>query len=144
MPYLARHAGHAVPNSSLQNHAATNACAQCEHAEIIDMHPGSQPLLSETGGIGIILEDHRRTQPSFDLFFHWVVTPVRKIARFTHHSSLQVDDPRHYNSNSDQSARRAKPIAQIANAIAHLIDDLVTSAGYFSVTADFFQRCAIY
>src|SRR5438045_7257160 len=107
------------------------------------MYASSQPLFSQARGVGIIFEHHRCAQPALDLLFDGVIAPVWKILSLTYHSSMQVDNPGHSDSDPGQSIGGAEFVDQTANTIAHLIDDMITPADHFSLTGDFLHQRAI-
>ena len=79
MAQLARHAAHAMPDFSIQHDAAAHAGTQGQHADAVVVARRSLPLFAQRGGVGVILQDDRRTQPALDFRAHRAISPVRQI-----------------------------------------------------------------
>jgi hypothetical protein len=57
---LACHAIHAVPDFSFEDDAAADSGSQRDHSHVVDAAGGTQPLLAESGNVGVVFEDDAR------------------------------------------------------------------------------------
>ena len=55
---FAGHPGHAMPDAALQNDSAAHAGSKGDHAHVVNIGSGSQPLFAQRGRIGVVFQDY--------------------------------------------------------------------------------------
>ena len=76
---LACHPQHSMPGPAIDHKTAANAGAQRDHAEVFNMLPRAQPFFTYRGAVSVIFQDHRSTQPHFQIVAHRISAPVREV-----------------------------------------------------------------
>ena len=76
---LTGHAGHAVPQRSFDNDAATDARSQRQHARTIVLARGTEPEFAHSGRIRIVFQDDLGAQPALNLLADGIVIPPGQV-----------------------------------------------------------------
>ena len=143
MTEFAGHAGHAVPDASLQHDTAAHPGAQGDHADIIHGAGRAQPLFSQGRGIGVILKNDGGAQSPLNLLLDRIILPAGQVGRFAQHAALHVNDSRHADANPRKVPSVAKLSDQLADGLRHLEDYLVAPARDLRARSDFFQDITV-
>jgi hypothetical protein len=88
---FARHAKNAVPWFPIDDKSTTYSRSQRNHAKIVNMASGSQPLLSQRGAVGIVVKEYWGIQAASQVVSRIVGLPTRQICRRVEPSAFHVD-----------------------------------------------------
>src|SRR5579864_4953684 len=125
-----------MPGSTINHKSAANAGAQRDHAEVFNMLPRPQPLFSHGGAIGIIFQDHRSSQPQFEIIAHRISTPVGEIGSRMNGAALQVNYSGNTYAQPQELVGRRIFVAEEAHGLSELLDHFFAPAAYFGQRVD--------
>src|SRR5215471_13884512 len=107
----------------MHQQATADAGAEGQHAEIFYALPDADPLLAQSGAIGIVLQHDWHCQASFEISHHGIIIPARKVGSGTKDSVRKIDNSRNSYSNAKKLVRGTIASRQAPDRRGHLLDD---------------------
>src|SRR5215471_18478472 len=105
MSNLARHPQDAVPRLAIHHESPADPRAQRDHAEIVNVIAGAQPLLSQGGTIGVIVEKYRCVQSLCQVVSGVIALPAREVGGGVKPTVFDVNDAGQADTHSEELMR---------------------------------------
>ena len=134
---------HPVPDAAAEHDAAAHAGAERKHEHVIIITRGAQPFFAQRGGVGVVFQHDVRAQPPLDLVAHRVIVPAGKVGRLAQHAGTMSMIPGTPMPMRRSALAAVNLVAELADRLAHLVDDEIASARHLRAGGDLLQQRAL-